>query len=195
MFFNLVLRFKPKKLRTSPVASRHSPQTGAILGGSFSADRSDMLIDELTETVIGCGIAVHTKFGPGLIESVYHECMVIELVANALLVEVEKRVPLVYREQQLRDDLRLDLLVDGRLIVEVKAVERIHPVHVAQVITYLKLTGCPAGLLMNFNATTLTAGLKRLDHPDIYAEKQKARLAAAEEKRQHARSLFSKKPV
>lgn len=104
-------------------------------------------------------------------------------------------MPIVYREQRLRDDLKLDLLVDGRLIVEVKAVERLHPVHVAQVITYLKLTGCPAGLLLNFNATTLTGGLRRIDHPDIYAEKQKARLPAAEEKRQHARSLFSKKPV
>ena len=113
-----------------------------------------------------------------------------ELVANDLLVEVEKRVPIIYRDQRLRDDLKLDLLVDGRLVVEVKAVERLHPVHVAQVITYLKLTGCPAGLLLNFNATTLTAGLKRLDHPDIYAEKQKARLAAAEERRLRARSTF-----
>jgi len=153
-----------------------------------------MLIDELTETVIGCAITVHTTFGPGLLESVYRDCLVMELVANNLLVEVEKRVPIIYRDQRLRDDLRLDLLVDGRLIVEVKAVERLHPVHVAQVITYLKLTGCPAALLLNFNATTLTAGLKRLDHPDIYAEKQKARLAAAEENRLRARSTFSRKP-
>ncbi len=154
-----------------------------------------MLIDELTETVIGCGITVHRKFGPGLLESVYDECMVIELVANDLIVEVEKRVPLIYREQQLRNDLKLDLCVEGRLIVEIKAVERLHPVHEAQLITYLKLTGCPAGLLLNFNATSLTAGLRRLDRPDIYAEKKKARLAAIEERRQRARSAFSKKPV
>ena len=154
-----------------------------------------MLIEELTETVIGCGITVHRKFGPGLIESVYHECLVIELVANDLLAEVEKRVPLVYREQRLRDDLKLDLLVDNRLVVEVKAVERLHPVHVAQVITYLKVTGCPAGLLLNFNSTTLTGGLRRIDHPDIYAEKQKARLAAAEEKRQRVRATFKKESV
>jgi hypothetical protein len=71
--------------------------------------------------------------------------------------------------------LKLDLLVDGRLVVEVKAADRLHPVHQAQVITYLKLTGCPAGLLLNFNATSLRAGLKRLDHPTIYAEKQAAK--------------------
>jgi GxxExxY protein len=153
-----------------------------------------MLIDKLTETVIGCGITVHAKFGPGLLESVYRDCMVIELVANDLLVEVEQRVPIIYREQRLHDDLTLDLRVDGRLIVEVKAVERLHAVHIAQVITYLKLTGCPAGLLLNFNATSLTAGLRRLDHPNIYAEKRKARLAAIEERRQRARSRFSKSP-
>jgi GxxExxY protein len=154
-----------------------------------------MLIEKLTETVIGCGITVHRKFGPGLLESVYDECMVIELVANDLIVEVEKRVPLIYRDQQLRNDLKLDLCVEGRLIVEIKAVERLHPVHEAQLITYLKLTGCPAGLLMNFNATSLRQGLRRLDHPDIYAEKKKVRLAEAEEQRRLARSRFGKKSV
>jgi hypothetical protein len=74
-------------------------------------------------------------------------------------------------------------------------VERLHPVHEAQLITYLKLTGCPAGLLMNFNATSLRQGLRRLDHPDIYAEKKKVRLAEAEEQRRLARSRFSKERV
>jgi GxxExxY protein len=154
-----------------------------------------MSIEKLTETVIGCGIIVHRKFGPGLLESVYDECMVIELVANDLIVEVEKRVPLIYRDQHLRNDLKLDLCVEGRLIVEIKAVERLHPVHEAQLITYLKLTGCPAGLLMNFNATSLRQGLRRLDHLDIYAEKKKVRLAEAEEQRRLARSRFSKERV
>jgi GxxExxY protein len=135
-----------------------------------------MEINALTELVIGAAIAVHTALGPGLLESVYRDCLVIELKALGLDVKVEERVPIVYRDQRVRGDLRIDLLVDGRLIVEIKVVDRLHPVFQAQVITYLKLTGCPAGLLLNFNATTLTAGLKRLDHPDLYAQKRAIRI-------------------
>lgn len=97
--------------------------------------------------------------------------MVIELTANGLRVEREYRVPIEYRGQRVRDDLRLDLFVERRLVVETKAIERIHSVHVAQVITYVKLTGCEAGLILNFNATTLRAGLRRVDHPDLYGRK------------------------
>ena len=129
-------------------------------------------INALTELVIGAAIAVHTALGPGLLESVYRDCLVIELTALGLDVKVEERVPIVYRGQRVRGDLRIDLLVDGRLIVEIKAVDRLHPVFQAQVITYLKLTGCPAGLLLNFNATTLVAGLKRVDHPDLFAQRR-----------------------
>jgi GxxExxY protein len=134
-----------------------------------------LLIDELTEKVIGCAIAVHTALGPGLLESVYRDCLLIELRCNDLSVEMERAVPIHYRGQRVRGDLKIDLLVDERLIVEVKATEQHHPVYQAQVITYLKLTGCPAGLLLNFNATTLRSGLKRLDHPDIYAQKHPGR--------------------
>ena len=105
----------------------------------------------------------------------YRECLVIELTLAGVSVSVEHHVHVEYRGRRVRDDLRVDLLVDGRLIVEVKAVDRLHPVHQAQVITYLKLTGCPAGLLLNFNASSMRAGLKRLDHPVIYAEKVAAR--------------------
>jgi len=135
-------------------------------------------IDELTELVIGCAIAVHRMLGPGLLESVYRDCLVIELTLAGLTVSVEHCVPIAYRGQRVRDDLRIDLLVDGRLIVEVKSVDRLHPVHQAQVITYLRLTGCPAGLLLNFNAPSLRAGLKRLDHPDINVEKLAAKRAS-----------------
>lgn len=131
----------------------------------------ELSIDELTELVIGCAIAVHNTLGPGLLESVYADALVIELVATGLTVERERRVPIIYRGERVRDDLSLDVLVDGRLVVEVKSTDRIHSVHLAQVVTYLKLTGFPAGLLLNFNATTLRAGLRRIDHPDIYARK------------------------
>jgi len=128
-------------------------------------------IDQLTEKVIGCAIAVHTTLGPGLLESIYRACLMIELLANGFRVESERRVIVEYRGQRVAGDLMIDLLVEGCLVIEVKAVERLHPVHQAQVITYLKLTGFPAGLLMNFNATTLRAGLKRIDHPDKYIPK------------------------
>ena len=135
----------------------------------------ELLIDELTELVIGCAIAVHTALGPGLLESIYQECLFIELTLAGVPVSREHPVPIDYRGQRLRGQLKIDLLVDGRLVVEAKAVDHLHPVHQAQVITYLKLTGCRAGLLLNFNATSLRAGLKRLDHPTVYAEKLAAK--------------------
>jgi len=137
-----------------------------------------MTIDELTALVISCAIAVHEALGPGLLESVYRDCLITELRARGLTVELEKRVNIVYRDRIIRKGLRIDILVDGRLVIEVKAVDRIHPVHQAQIITYLKLANLPAGLILNFNATTMRAGLRRVDHPDVYAEKRAARLAA-----------------
>ena len=97
--------------------------------------------------------------------------MIIEMRGEHLSVESERHVPLEYKGQRIKGRLKLDLLVEGCVVVELKAVDCLHPVHLAQVITYLKLTGYPAGLLMNFNSTTLRAGLKRLDHPDRYAKK------------------------
>jgi len=109
--------------------------------------------------------------GPGLLESIYRDCLMIELGLAGLKVECEIRVPLQYRGTLIRDHLRLDLLVEGVVVVEVKSVERIHPVHLAQVISYLKLADKPAGLLLNFNASTLKAGLRRLNHPDVHVSR------------------------
>jgi GxxExxY protein len=125
-------------------------------------------IESLTERVIGCAIEVHRALGPGLLESVYRECMLIETRLQGLKVERERRVAIEYRGQRVPASLVLDLVIERFLVVELKTVERIHPLHLAQVITYLKLTGCPAGLLMNFNSTSLRAGLPRLDHPTLY---------------------------
>ena len=129
-------------------------------------------LEALTEKIIGCAIEVHRRLGPGLLESVYQECLIIELQEHQLKFEADRSVWMEYRGRRLKSALRLDLVVENCVVVELKAVERLHPVHSAQVITYLKLTGCPAGLLMNFNETTLRAGLKRLDHPDRYVRKQ-----------------------
>lgn len=128
-------------------------------------------MDSLTEKVIGCAIAVHRALGPGLLESVYRACLTIEMTAQGLCFECDRQVHLEYRGQRVTGDLRLDVLVENSLVLELKAVARLHPVHLAQVITYLKLTGCPAGLLMNFNTTSLRDGLRRLAHPDLYLKK------------------------
>jgi GxxExxY protein len=128
-------------------------------------------IEALTEKIIGCGIEVHRVMGPGLLESVYRDCMLLELRARDLTVECGLQVPLDYKGARLNNRLKLDLLVEDTVIVELKAVERSQPIHLAQIITYLKLTGCPAGLLMNFHSATLVAGLNRLTHPDLYVKK------------------------
>jgi GxxExxY protein len=128
--------------------------------------------EPLTNRVIACAIEVHKTLGPGLLESVYQECMEVELKSANLEFTSDQQVPLEYKGRRLRGELRLDLLVGGCVVVELKAVEQIHPVYLAQVITYLKLTGCPAGLLLNFNNTSLKNGLRRLDHPDLYKNKE-----------------------
>jgi GxxExxY protein len=128
-------------------------------------------IESLTERVIGCAIEVHRALGPGLLESVYRDCLLIEMRLEGLTVERERRVAIEYRGQHVPASLVLDLVIERYLVVELKTVERIHPLHLAQVITYLKLTECPAGLLLNFNATSLRNGLRRLDHPTLYAQR------------------------
>jgi GxxExxY protein len=128
-------------------------------------------LDETTQKIIGCAIEVHRFLGPGLLESVYRECMVIELRRARLRVESERQIVITYKRERVGGGLRIDLLVNGCIVVEIKAVDRLHPVHSAQVITYLKISGFPAGLLMNFNSTTLKAGLKRLDHPDRFLKR------------------------
>jgi GxxExxY protein len=129
-------------------------------------------IDTLTERVIACAIEVHKLMGPGLNEGVYVECLMMELAIRTIPFEPQVVVLVDYKGRRLHRHFEIDLLVDKRLVVEVKCVDALHPVHKAQVITYLRLTGHPAGLLINFNETTLRAGLKRLDHPDRYRQKQ-----------------------
>jgi GxxExxY protein len=125
-------------------------------------------LDRLREKVIGCAIAVHRILGPGLLESIYRDCLVIELRAEGLPVEQERFVSLHYRGELIPTALRIDLVVDRQLVVEIKSVESLHPIHSAQVITYLKLSGFPEGLLLNFNATALRSGIKKLVNPELY---------------------------
>ena len=122
--------------------------------------------NELTRSIIGCGIAVHRALGPGLLESAYGACLDFELKDRGLEVETHKPVPLVYRGITLDACYWLDMLVNRAVIVELKSVELIAPVHEAQMLTYLRLTRCPVGLLMNFNVTILKDGIRRIINPD-----------------------------
>ncbi len=115
-----------------------------------------------TEQIIGCEIKVHRSFGPGLLESAYQECLFYELQKTGLFVEKEKALPLIYEAVKLDCGYRIDLMVEKQVVVEVKSVEALNDVHTAQVLTYLKLSNCRIGLLINFNVTQLTTGIKRL---------------------------------
>ncbi len=114
---------------------------------------------EITEQIIGCAIKVHRALGPGLLESAYQTCLHYELVKSGLSIEKEKPLPLVYEEVKLDCGYRMDLV---RIIVEVKSVDRLTDIHLAQVLTYLKVNNSRFGLLINFNVLKLKDGIKRI---------------------------------
>ncbi|HLO78855.1 MAG TPA: GxxExxY protein [Magnetospirillum sp.] len=116
----------------------------------------------VSRQVIGMAIEVHKALGPGLLESAYEQCLARELELSGIHFRRQVPVPVVYKGISLDCAYRLDLVVDDRLIVEVKAVERLLPVHSAQLLTYLKLTGIRAGLLLNFHSEVLRDGLRRI---------------------------------
>jgi len=119
-------------------------------------------LNALTEQIIGGAIAVHRALGPGLLESAYESCLTFELMDRGLSIERQKALPVVYRGVQMDCAYRLDILVGRDVIVEVKAVERIGRLHEAQMLSYLKLSGCKVGLLFNFNVRWLVdEGIKR----------------------------------
>ena len=117
--------------------------------------------DELTSKVIGCAIEVHRSLGPGLLESAYEKCLSFELSANNIRHYVQKELPVKYKGIDLDCDYRIDLLIEDKLIVELKSVEAILPIHEAQLLTYMKLAKISTGLLINFNVSLLKKGIKR----------------------------------
>ena len=119
-------------------------------------------INILTEAVIGAAIDVHRELGPGLLESAYQRALAHELGLRRIPFEQQRPCPVQYKGLVIADTYRLDFLVDGLVVVELKAVDALLEVHDAQVLTYLKFTGCHIGLLMNFRSTMLTKGLRRL---------------------------------
>jgi GxxExxY protein len=118
--------------------------------------------NELSGVIIGCAMRVHTALGPGLLESAYEECLNYELNKAGLNVGKQIPLPLVYQDVQLECVYRLDLIVENKVIVEIKSVESFHPIHSVQLLTYLKLANCKLGLLLNFNVLHLKEGIKRV---------------------------------
>jgi len=120
-----------------------------------------MEFDELSRSVIGCAIEVHRNLGPGLLESTYRQCLACELSHAGILFQMEVPLPVRYKDILLDCGYRIDLLVRGELIVEIKSVEALLPIHQAQILTYMRLANVPIGLLINFNVTRLQTGIKR----------------------------------
>ena len=125
-------------------------------------------LNRITENIIGAAIEVHRSLGPGLLESAYEACLTFELAQRGLKVEQQKPLPVIYREIKLDCGYRLDLLIEKTVIIEVKAVDRLAPIHQAQLLSYLKLSGCKVGLLINFNVEVLKDSIRRVvnDFPD-----------------------------
>jgi len=121
-----------------------------------------MEFDELSRNVIGCAIEVHRNLGPGLLESTYRQCLACELSQAAIPFQMELPLPVRYKDVLLDCGYRIDLFVSGGLIVEIKSVETLLPIHQAQILTYMRLAKIPVGLLINFNVTKLQSGIKRL---------------------------------
>lgn len=118
-------------------------------------------LNKITETIIGAAIQVHRTLGPGLLESAYESCLAYELRERGLVVEQQKAVPLVYKEVRLDCGYRMDLWVEHSIVVEIKSVETLAPIHEAQTLSYLRLSGSKLALLINFNVIALKDGIRR----------------------------------
>ncbi len=120
-----------------------------------------MHLEALYKTILDCSFQVHSALGPGLLESAYEECLYYELIQLGLKVEKQRALPLIYKDVKLDAGYRIDLLVENCIVVEIKAVDSLADIHLAQILTYLKLSKCKLGLLVNFNVRHLKDGIKR----------------------------------
>ncbi|OXA79813.1 GxxExxY protein [Flavobacterium aquidurense] len=118
--------------------------------------------NELSRIVFDCALKVHQTLGPGLLESAYEECLYFELKKTGLRIEKQKPLPLIYEEIKLEIGYRLDIIIENKLILEIKSVDALNEIHFAQLLTYLKLTDCKLGLLLNFNVILIKNGIKRV---------------------------------
>ncbi len=121
-----------------------------------------MTENEIAKVVFECGLKIHRALGPGLLESAYEECLCYELFNNGVWFERQKTLPLIYEAINLDVGYRVDIMIENKFIIELKAVESLTDIHFAQIITYLKLSGCKLGLLINFNSILFKDGVKRV---------------------------------
>ena len=121
-----------------------------------------MTENEISKINVECALKVHRAPGPGLLENSYEECLAYELKRKELKVEKQKPLPLIYEDVQLEIGYRIDLLIESKVIIEIKSVEALNDIHLAQILTYLKLSGCKLGLLINFNVALIKHGIKRV---------------------------------
>jgi GxxExxY protein len=121
-----------------------------------------MDIEKIFRSILDCSFKLHSALGPGLLESAYTKCLYYELVRSGYYVEKQKPLPLIYKDVKLDAGYRIDLLVEDRVVIEVKSVDALADIHLAQILTYLKLSGCKLGLLVNFNVAHLKEGIKRV---------------------------------
>lgn len=121
-----------------------------------------MTENEISTSIIDCAMRVHTELGPGLLENAYEACLYYELIQAGLLVRKQSPTPVVYHDVKLEARYRIDLFVENKVAVEIKAVEAFHDLHFAQLLTYLKLSKCKLGLLINFNVKSLKLGIRRV---------------------------------
>ncbi len=120
-----------------------------------------MELNTISQKIIGCAINVHKSLGPGLLESAYEECLSYELTKNGLSIKRQQPTPVIYEDIKLDCGYRIDILVENKVVIELKVVDPINPVHEAQILTYMKFSKKPLGLLINFNVTLLKNGIKR----------------------------------
>jgi GxxExxY protein len=121
-----------------------------------------MTENEIAHRIVGCALEVHKALGPGLLESAYQECLCYKLQKEGLSVKKEKAMPLIFEDVKLECGYRIDLLVENKVVVEIKSVDALHDVHLAQILTYMKLGNYKLGLLINFNVSLIKNGLKRV---------------------------------
>lgn len=124
--------------------------------------RTTMNENEISKIIFDAGLKVHKALGPGLLESVYEECLYYELLQTGLYVEKQKPMPLIYEEVKMDVGYRIDIVVENKVVIEVKSVDALNEVHLAQVLTYLKLSNCKLGMLINFNTLLFKNGVKRV---------------------------------
>ena len=118
--------------------------------------------NEISKLIFDAGLRVHRSLGPGLLESAYEECLYYELCKSGLLIEKQKPMPLIYDEVKLDVGYRIDIMVERKVVIEIKSVDALNDIHLAQVLTYLKLSQCKLGLLINFNTLLFKNGIKRV---------------------------------